>query len=46
MHNVKSRIMCDNEFSEFLHVETESDKDILIFLFSLYLNYLETFFRK
>jgi hypothetical protein len=43
MHNVKSRITCDNEFSEFLHVGTESDKDILIFLFSLYLNDLETF---
>ena len=43
MHNVKSRITCDNEFSEFLHVGTESDKDILIFLFSLCLNDLDTF---
>jgi hypothetical protein len=25
-HNVKSRITYDNEFSEFLHVGTESDK--------------------
>jgi hypothetical protein len=42
MHNVKSRITCDNEFSEFVHVGTESDKDI-VFLFSLYLNDLKTF---
>ena len=26
MHNVKSRITHDNEFSEFLHVGTKSDK--------------------
>jgi hypothetical protein len=43
MRNVKSRITYDNEFSEILHAGTESDKDFLIFLSSLYLNDLETF---
>ena len=43
-HNVKSRITYDNEFSEFLHVGMEAEKEIIIpFLFSLYLNDLETF---
>ena len=29
-HNVKSRITYDNEFSEFLHVGTEADKENII----------------
>jgi len=44
MHNSKSRITYDNEFSEFLHVGTEQTRRFLFpFLFSLYLNDLETF---
>jgi hypothetical protein len=29
-HNVKSRFAYDNEFSEFLHVGTEADKENII----------------
>ena len=32
-HNVKSRIMYNNEFFDFLHVGTELDKDISYRLF-------------
>ena len=43
-HDVKSRIMHNNEFSDLLHVGMLADKVILSsFLFSLYLNDLETF---
>ena len=47
-HNVKSRIMHNNEYSDFLYMwERVRQGDILSpFLFSLYLNDLETFLEK
>jgi hypothetical protein len=47
-HNVKSRIMHNNEYSDFLYMwERVRQGEILPpFLFSLYLNDLETFLEK
>jgi hypothetical protein len=47
-HNVKSRIMHNNEYSDFLYMwERVRQGEILpLFLFSLYLNDLETFLEK
>ena len=42
-HNVKSRITYDNAFSELLWERRQTRKILFPFLFSLYLNDLETF---
>ena len=46
-HNVKSRITYDNEFSEYLRVGTESEKEIFInFSISFILKWFGNIFRK